>query len=108
MRRNDMAITVKTNNVPRSILNSWDLTLSERAEFDYLDWDALEAGNDSRSFVRYRGRLYDLSDCDGNPPPGTPGRWARYISEDFCGGIVLRWVNPEDDDEGIVVGSLFA
>ena len=37
-----------------------ELTPDERKQFDYLDWDAIDAGTDSASFVRHRGELYDL------------------------------------------------
>ena len=35
-----------TNNVPRPILDSYELTPAERAEFDYMDWGALDDGSD--------------------------------------------------------------
>ncbi len=50
-----------TNNVPRDIINAFELSERERAEFDYLDWPAMERGELSASFFRYRGILYDLS-----------------------------------------------
>ena len=37
-----------TNNVPREVLNTWDLTAKEREEFDYVGED------DSGSFARYK------------------------------------------------------
>ncbi len=50
-------IKVITNNVPRDIIDAWQLTPAERCEFDYLDWAAIEHGNDSASFFRYRRQL---------------------------------------------------
>ena len=33
----DIDVVIITNNVPRDIVESWELTAKERAEFDYLD-----------------------------------------------------------------------
>jgi len=99
-------ITVTTNNVPRDVIDAWQLTPAERAEFDYLDWGAIDAGNDSRSFFRYRGQLYDLHDgFEIHVPHGTPGRWDGFQSDSFFSGIVIRYC---DDYERIVVGTLIA
>jgi hypothetical protein len=101
-----MSITVTTNNVPRPVIYAWELTPAERAEFDYLDWDAIEAGNDSASFFRYRGQLYDLSDgFEYRIPEGTPGRWDGFQSDSFFSGIVIRY---SEDFEYVTVGTLIA
>ena len=100
-------ITVTTNNVPRDVIDAWQLTPAERAEFDYLDWDAIDAGNDSARFFRYRGQLYDLSDgFEVSMPEGTPGRWDGFQSDSFFSGILVRFV--DDYMERIVVGTLIA
>lgn len=39
-----MATTIKTNNVPRELIDAWQLTQAEQAEFDYLDWAAIAEG----------------------------------------------------------------
>ena len=57
-----MAITIITNNVPRWVIDAYELTESERAQFDYLDWDAIARGEDSASFFRYRGELHDIGE----------------------------------------------
>ena len=57
-----MALKFRTNWHRRPIIDAWELTPAERLEFDYLDWPAIERGEDSASFVRYRGDLHDLGD----------------------------------------------
>lgn len=52
---------IKTNRVPRNIIDAYELTADERKEFDYLNWPAIDEGSDSASFIRYKGQLYDLS-----------------------------------------------
>src|SRR5213080_1541983 len=101
-----MSITVITNNVPRPVIDGWQLTPAERAEFDYINWDAVEAGNDSASFFRYLGQLYDLNDgFEIHIPEGAPGRWDGFQSDSFFSGIVIRFC---DDFEYVVVGTLIA
>ena len=100
---------VITNHVPRDIVQPWELTIKEREQFDYLDWEALEAGNDSREFFRYRGETYDLSDFPESIPPGTPGRWDRFRSDSFYSGIVVRFLfDGEEPTDQIIVGLLLA
>lgn len=88
-----------TNNVPRDVIDAWQLTAAERAEFDYLDWPAIEAGSDSASFMRYRGELYDLSEFMRAPDSLAP--WDGYQSDTFFSGIVVRYSR---DFESVIVG----
>jgi hypothetical protein len=55
-------VKITTNNVPRDLIEAHELTEHERAEFDYLNWPAIDRGEDSATFVRYHGVLYDLAE----------------------------------------------
>lgn len=108
-------LTIVTNNVPRDILDAFELSETERAEFDYLDWAAIDEGRDSRSFVRYKGELIDLSDLDGPTSYGqsqvsgelTPlYAWHAYRSDSFFSGLVFRW--PDEDCETVIVGRYYS
>lgn len=118
-----MGIKITTNNVPRDIVEAYQLTEKERKEFDYLDWSAIERGEDSASFVRYRGVLYSLSDFVRIVPrSGSVGpmgfthpvddaselsKWDGILTESFFSGIVLRCYRDEygrPDCEKVVVG----
>lgn len=90
-------VKIITNNHPRDISDAWSLTAEERAEFDYLDWPAIEEGRDSASFFRYRGQLYDLGSFTLNAPQG----WDGSMADSFFSGIVVRLVN---DNEQVIVG----
>jgi hypothetical protein len=98
---------ITTNNVPRDVIDAYLLTEAERADFDYLPWDKIETGEDSASFVRYKGDLIDLGDVPslhshGAPSDAFPG-WDGYISETFFSGILIRY--PRDDSfETVIVG----
>lgn len=94
-------LTIITNNVPRDIIEGWELTSSEREDFDYLDWNAIDGGLDSASFVRYKGQLYDLGDFEAATL--FPG-WNGYVSDTFFSGILVRWVNTEQ----VVMGRFFS
>jgi hypothetical protein len=98
---------IKTNNVPRDVIDAYELSADERAEFDYLDWPAIERGEDSASFVRYRGELYDLREFERWDSPASPTRegWDGFRSDSYFSGLVVRFV---DDGERVVVGLAFA
>lgn len=88
-----MAVTITTNNVPRDLVNAWEPTAEERANFDFLDWEAIEEGRDSAEFFRYRGNLYYL-ESEGTPSFALG--WHGYLSDSFFSGIVYRF--PVDSD----------
>lgn len=108
-----MTVKVVTNNVPREIIDGWQLTADERAEFDYLDWPAIEDGRDSASFFRYRGQLYDLGEFTadyglmrGSGLPAHLSDWHGYLSESAFSAVVVRYVGT--DCESIVVGTVLS
>lgn len=103
-----------TNNVPRDVLYAHELTPDERKEFDYLDWDKLEKGEDSASFFRYKGQLYDLG--DGFESTNQYGRpvsedfvgWDAYQSDSFFSGILIKWAGDGGDRyDYIIVGRYY-
>ena len=102
-------LKIITNNVPRGIIDAWQLTSAERLEFDYLDWDAIEDGHDSASFFRYKGDLYDLGDIpavDRNAVAEYPfADWDGVASDSFFSGILVRYC---DDHESVIVGRYYS
>ncbi len=100
-------LTIITNNVPRDIVEAYELTEADRSEFDYLDWDAIESGNDSAQFFRYKGKTYDLGEFEvwDNPASPTRGNWDGFRSDSFFSAVVVRYV---DDFERVVVGMCFS
>lgn len=99
-------VTIITNNVPRDVLDSWQLTKAEREDFDYLDWAALDEGRDSRSFVRYKGRLIDLNDMDGLARSVGLDGWDNYQSDSFFSGIVIRYA--DEQCETVICGRYYS
>lgn len=101
-------VTVVTNGVPRDVLDASELTVHERAQFDYLDWTALEDGTESASFFRYKSEVHDLGEFSadygitkGAGLPDHLSRWDGYRSDTFFSGLVVRFV---DNGERVVVG----
>lgn len=92
--------TIITNYVPRDVVDAYELTSAERAEFDYLDWDAIERGEDSASFFRYKGRVYDLGEFERATGPELAG-WDGMRADSFFSGLVVRYV---DEFERVIVG----
>ena len=102
--------TVITNGVPRDVIDAWDLSESEREQFDYLDWSAIERGEDSASFFRYRGATYDLGEFSadygitrGTGLPAHLSQWDGYAADSFFSATVVRFV---DDGQRVVVGTV--
>src|SRR5881394_3913272 len=98
-------ITIITNNVPRFTVEAYELSSDERAEFDYLDWGAIDAGMDSADFLRYRGTTYDLGEFQHVPSDSSSfGNWDGCKPETFFSGILVRYV----DSETIVCGRFYS
>lgn len=106
-------IVIITNNVPRDIINPWELTTKERNEFLYLSWPDLDEGKDSASFMRYKGETYDLGDNEGIPH-FAPG-WDGYYSQSFFSGVLFRYPRDPDnlgrkdeiDSERVIIGQYY-
>jgi hypothetical protein len=101
-------LRIITNRIPREVLDSFELTTAEREEFDYLDWAALDAGEDSASFIRYHGSTYDLGEfqtTSGMPEFSPLRQWDGYLSDSFFSGLVVKFV---DDCERVIVGRYVA
>ena len=118
-----MLIKIKTNNIPRDVINAWELTPAERSEFEYLNWVAIDDGSDSALFFRYRGELYDLNEFVRIIPRSNqmgPIGWMEPVEDDsplsawdgirtdsFFSAIVIRWYRDEfgrSEPERVVVG----
>lgn len=102
--------TIVTNHVPRDVIEGgYGMSADERADFDYIDWDAVERGEATASFVRYKGELIDLNDMErgfgGAPMPDSLQGWDNYRSDSFFSGVVVRYV---DDFERVIVGRYFS
>jgi hypothetical protein len=95
-------LTIRTNHVPRDVIEAYELSADERAEFDYIDWPAVERGEASASFFRYRGQLYDLGEFEVWDNPASPTRqgWDGFRSDSYFSGLAVRYV---DNCERVVV-----
>jgi hypothetical protein len=97
-------VKITTNNVPRPIIDASQLSMSAKAEFYYLDWPAIKEGNDSASFFRYKGQLYDLGEFQRTTETQIPIKdWAGYFADSFFSGLLVKYV----DDESIIVGTYY-
>lgn len=103
-----MPIKVVTNNVPRELIEGDTLTEKERKEFDYLDWRAIDAGEDSASFFRYKGDLIDLGTVIALSSGSelSDAGWEGIVSWSYSNGLVTRFVY-EQGDALIVVGYFY-
>jgi hypothetical protein len=94
---------VITNNVPRPVIDGWELSPDERQNFDYIDWAAIERCDaESASFFRYRGTLYDLGEFMATRGLRAPlSDWDGYMSDSAFSAVVVRYA---DDTDYVVVG----
>ena len=102
------AMRIITNNVPRDIIYAYELTDAERAEFDYLDWAAIDVGGAMTAFIRYRGQLYDLGEfqtTSGLPEFSPLRQWDGLLADSYFSGIVVRYC---DGFERVVCGTFLA
>lgn len=89
-------VNVVTNWHPRPILSDFDLTAAERADLDYVDWDAVERGEDSWSGFRYRGSLYDLGQFERST--GTiASDWDGWQTQSAFDAVAVKYVSLYDD-----------
>ena len=102
-----MGYSLTCNNQPRALLALFELTESERSEFDYV------TGDDEYTprFVRYRGWVYDVHDTQriesdtgrAHPMgwamrvhPGEPlARFDGVATETYFSGVAFRFVGSD-------------
>ena len=103
-------IDITTNNVPRDVIEAYELSEKEQKEFDYIDWKKVEAGEDSASFMRYKGQLYDLSEFTSVQAlqafKGYFNGWDGYQSDTYFSGILVKYT--DSSFESVIVGRYFA
>jgi hypothetical protein len=90
-----------TNNHQRPIIDDWELTSAEQAEFDYYNWEEIKAGNDSAAFFRYKGRLYDLGEFERSWIEG----WDGIQTDSMFSAVIVR-LDP--CGEYVVVGTVYS
>ena len=107
-----MTVRVITNNQARDLIDAFELSAKERADFDYLPWDKIDAGEDSATFFRYRSNLYDLGEFSasygitrGSGLPKHLADWHGYASDTFFSATVVRL---SSDGETVVVGRVYS
>jgi hypothetical protein len=86
------------------LIDAAELTEDEQAGFSYLDWAAIGRGEDSASFFRRQGQLYDLGEFS-DPPPGAKARgWNGFSADTFFSGVLVRFIDPDTIQAGLLLG----
>lgn len=104
-------ITIRTNNIPRFTLDAYELSEKERKEFDYLDWEAIDKGEDSATFFRYKGQVYCLHEFMRVTDTmilrnGSYLGWNGYLFDSFFSGILVKF--PNNDLRSVILGQYFS
>lgn len=85
------------NNKPRQFIYGYELSESERGEFDYLTREELE----TRDFVRYRGQIYDtgefmrVSPAIANCQRAGWEKFDGYFSDSAFSGVLLKYIDSD-------------
>jgi hypothetical protein len=98
---------VYTNNRPREIVYGYELNRSQRKEFDYVDWEKVESGEENPQFFKYKGELYDVGEF--MPTTGLHDskltKWDGYHSDTSFSGMVIKFT---PDFEHVIVGRYYS
>ena len=91
-----------TNNQPRPLLDWWDLTDKEKAEFEWL-----ETGEEQCTavFFRYRGQVYCLDEFTRTNSDELLSDWDGLYATSAFSGVLVKYIHGLDDE--IVVGSCY-
>ena len=117
-------LTIRTNYHWHNFLYGYELSDTERADFDYIGADSFDPDTgekvrseelDCHDFFRYRGVIYDPSEFMAVPSPlngwalehddsADPefSKWQGYQSDSYFSGVVIRY---SDDCERYQVGT---
>ena len=98
-----MGYKIITNHQPRFTIDAYELSSKQRKEFDYLDWPAIEAGEDSATFVQYKGTLYDLGEFMVTDQFGP--YWHGSQTDTFFSATLVHMC---DDDESVIIGRAYS
>tara|TARA_R110002074_G_scaffold254109_1_gene426197 strand:- start:71 stop:334 length:264 start_codon:yes stop_codon:yes gene_type:complete len=85
---------VITNNHYRNILNAYDLTSKELKGFEYL-------GEGEGSFIRYKGRVWDLGEFTQTDLEG----WDGISCDTYFSGAVVKF---SKDYETVKLGYVYS
>lgn len=95
---------IKTNHVPRLVVDSYDLEPAVREKFDYYDDDAISSG--VGPFVKYKGEWYDLSEFAIVPAldAGLFDAWDGMATDTFFSATLIKWT----DEDHVVMGRCYS
>lgn len=107
--------TIITNNVPRDVREAWSLNGEEldalKKEFDYIDWEQVEAGEWNFAWITYKGENYDLGDFQSVSELSDfhefrKQKWDGFRSDSYFSGILMKWV-PGTNWEQVIMGRYY-
>lgn len=96
---------VKTNLIPRFLVDWYELTEAEKAEFDYIQGDHCKEMEFSG--FRYKGSVWDCGEFMRTEENGALAKagWHGMSGQSAFHGVVLHLVG---DGDHVVVGQVFS
>lgn len=102
-----MATEIRTNHVPRFLLELHDLTNKERTElFGDMSTDDIYEQYGSFSGFRFKRNVYNLDDFMRVPANAESLKgWDGYLGESYFSAVLIKLCN---DNESVIVGQMFS
>jgi hypothetical protein len=103
-----MPYVFTTNNHVREIVDGWEVPADVRTDFDYIDWEAVDNGSDSASFVKYRGDWHDLGDVMLAPDSIRRHGYDGFNSDSHWSGVAYRYFDRDGNNlDGVVIARVY-
>ena len=95
-------LTITTNNHDRPTIYGYELTDSEKAEFDYIDDEYFDGHN----FIKYRGNIIDPEFMRiTKEMPDEFQKYDGYMSDSFFSGLLIKY---SDDMETYKIATYYS
>lgn len=103
------AVTIKTNRVPRDVVNFWEFSAKEQAELinEYSGTGNPKEFCEEAMWCRFKGQILCISEFMRiqHNPDSDFSEWDGYDSDSFFSGHVCRFV---DNGERVVIGTYYS
>lgn len=91
---------IKSNYIPRNLLDWEELSIKEQKEFNHTD-------KELDTYVRYKKQAYLLNDFMAieNNSPFDKNKWHGYYSDSFFSGVLIKL---SDDNESAILATYYS
>lgn len=104
-----MALVICSNYHVRDTLDGFQAGRELREEFDYIDWEAVDRGEESAELVQYRGSWYDLRDVQVATDELKRRGFDGMVTDSFWSGVAFRYFDADGYpyEDGVVMARFY-